>query len=73
MLSSIRSDDEITPPLYFIFAWLSMKLGSDPEWVRLPSLLAGTAVIPLVYLVGARCGVVLAADRGRLAKVRRAQ
>lgn len=54
VLSSIRSDDEITPPLYFTLAWLTMKIGPDPEWVRLPSLLAGTATIPLVYLLGAR-------------------
>ena len=54
VLSSVRSNDEITPPLYFILGWLSLKVNSDPEWVRLPSLLAGTATIPLVYLLGAR-------------------
>ena len=54
VLSSIKSDDEITPPLYFILGWLSLKLGSNPDWVRLPSLIAGTATIPLVYLLGAR-------------------
>lgn len=54
VLSSVRSNDEITPPLYFVLGWLSLKIGSDPEWVRLPSLLAGTATIPLVYLLGAR-------------------
>lgn len=55
VLSSVRSNDEITPPLYFVLGWLSLQVGSDPEWVRLPSLLAGTATIPLVYLLGARC------------------
>ena len=50
----MRSNDEITPPLYFILGWFSLKLGGAPEWVRLPSLVAGTATIPLVYLVGAR-------------------
>jgi hypothetical protein len=54
VLSSVRSNDEITPPLYFVLGWASLKVGSDPEWVRLPSLLAGTATIPLVYLLGAR-------------------
>ena len=54
VLSSVRSDDEITPPLYFVLAWLSLKVGPDPEWVRLPSLLAGTATIPLIYLLGTR-------------------
>ena len=66
VLSSVRSNDEITPPLYFVLGWASLKLGPDPEWVRLPSLLAGTATIPLVYLLGARTvsrstGVVAAA------------
>jgi mannosyltransferase len=54
VLSSVRSNDEITPPLYFVLGWASLKLGPDPEWVRLPSLVAGTAAIPLVYLLGAR-------------------
>jgi Dolichyl-phosphate-mannose-protein mannosyltransferase len=54
VLSSIRSNDEISPPLYFILGWLSLKVGSGPEWMRLPSLLAGTAAIPLVYLLGMR-------------------
>src|SRR4029079_13021536 len=54
VLSAVRSTDEITPPLFFVFAWASSKLGSNPEWLRLPSLLAGTASIPLLYLVGKR-------------------
>jgi 4-amino-4-deoxy-L-arabinose transferase-like glycosyltransferase len=37
-----------------VLGWLSLKVGPDPEWVRLPSLLAGTATIPLVYLLGLR-------------------
>jgi len=54
VLSSIYSNDEITPPLYFVLSWLTLKIGGAPEWVRLPSLLAGTATIPLVYLLGLR-------------------
>jgi 4-amino-4-deoxy-L-arabinose transferase-like glycosyltransferase len=66
VLRSIRSNDEITPPLYFVLGWLSLKIGPDPEWVRLPSLIAGTATIPLLYALGARtvgrrAGVVAAA------------
>jgi 4-amino-4-deoxy-L-arabinose transferase-like glycosyltransferase len=53
-LSIVYSNDEITPPLSFILEWLTLKLGGTPEWVRLPSLVAGTATIPLVYLLGAR-------------------
>jgi hypothetical protein len=54
MLSLVHSDAEITPPLYFIVAWLASKLGSAPDLIRLPSLIAGTATIPLVYALGAR-------------------
>jgi Dolichyl-phosphate-mannose-protein mannosyltransferase len=54
VLSIVHSNDEITPPLYFILGWLTLKIGGGPEWVRLPSLVAGTATIPLVYFLGAR-------------------
>lgn len=54
VLSDLSSDKEISPPLYFIAAWASAKLGSAPELIRLPSLIAGVASIPLVYLVGRR-------------------
>lgn len=54
VLSAVRSDDEITPPLYFALGWITGKIGSQPEWIRLPSLIAGTISIPLVYAVGAR-------------------
>ncbi len=45
---------EISPPLYFVLAWLTSRFGESPEWLRLPSLIAGTATIPIVYLVGFR-------------------
>ena len=54
VMSYVSGDAEITPPLYFLLAWLTTKLGSAPELVRLPSLIAGTVSIPLTYLVGAR-------------------
>lgn len=54
VLSEVRSDSEITPPFYFVLAWLAMKLGSSPELVRLPALVAGTATIPVVFLLGRR-------------------
>lgn len=54
MLQVISSDAEISPPLYFILAWFSTKLGSAPDLVRLPSLIAGVASVPLVYAVGAK-------------------
>jgi mannosyltransferase len=54
VLSLVSSDKEITPPLYFLLAWLTTQLGSAVELIRLPSLIAGTAVIPLSYVVGYR-------------------
>jgi hypothetical protein len=54
VLDRVSGDAEISPPLYFILAWITTKLGSAPELIRLPSLIAGTISIPLVYLVGAR-------------------
>lgn len=50
----VSGDGEISPPLFFILAWLSSKLGSAPELVRLPSLLAGLASLPVYYLLGLR-------------------
>ena len=54
MLSTINGDAEITPPLYFIASWLTTRLGVTPELLRAPSLVAGRATIPLIYLVGCR-------------------
>ena len=48
----VHTDAEITPPLYFLLAELATKIDLTPEMPRLPSLLAGTATIPLVFLVG---------------------
>lgn len=65
MLDFVRSDAEITPPLYTALAWASAKLGGEPEtMIRLPVLIAGIATIPLTYLIGLRTlgrGVGLAA------------
>jgi len=54
LISIIHTDAEITPPLFFVFAWLSAKISSAPEWLRLPSFVAGLSLIPLVYLTGLR-------------------
>jgi len=54
VVSLVHTDAEITPPLYFVAAWLTTRLGLTPELLRAPSLLAGAAVIPLVYLLGVR-------------------
>jgi hypothetical protein len=45
-------ETETTPPVYFLLAWLSAQLGDNTILIRLPSLVMGTAVVPLVYLLG---------------------
>jgi hypothetical protein len=45
---------DLTPPLYFVLAWLAERLGNSPELLRLPALISGTATIPLTFLVGRR-------------------
>jgi mannosyltransferase len=45
---------ELSPPLFFVLAWATEKLGDASQWTRLVSLLAGTAAIPLTYLLGLR-------------------
>jgi mannosyltransferase len=47
-------DTESTPPLHFLLAWASDRIGTSPVWIRLPSVVLGTATVPLVYLLGAR-------------------
>jgi len=54
MLHALESGPENSPPLYFLLAWLSRQLGGDPTLMRLPSLILGTATIPLVALLGFR-------------------
>ncbi len=51
---SIVRETEKTPPLFFIFTWLTVKLGDPTYWIRLPSLLFGSALVPLGYLLGVR-------------------
>lgn len=45
---------EITPPLDFVASWLTVQLGHSPMLLRLPSLMAGTLTIPVIYLLGLR-------------------
>ncbi len=54
VLKTVHSDAEITPPLYFVLAKLPTYVAVTPEMLRLPSLVAGTASIPMTYLLGAR-------------------
>lgn len=52
VLSTVHTGAENSPPLFFLLAWLSIKLGDPSVWIRLPSLLAGTATVPVVYAIG---------------------
>ena len=54
VISTVHTDAEITPPLYFVLAWLTTRLDLTAEMLRAPSFLAGVAAIPLTYLLGLR-------------------
>ena len=47
---------EKTPPLGFVLSWICDQLGSSPSLIRIPSLIAGVALIPLVAALGRRLG-----------------
>jgi 4-amino-4-deoxy-L-arabinose transferase-like glycosyltransferase len=54
--------NELNPPLFFVLAWVSDRLfGDSAQALKLVSLLAGTATIPLIYVLGRRTIGVLAA------------
>ena len=54
MLDFVRSDQEITPPLFTAVVWLLNRIGDSTALLRLPSLLSGILVIPLVYAIALR-------------------
>jgi mannosyltransferase len=54
VIDRVQTDQEITPPLYFVITWVASKLGDSTWWLQVPSLLVGAATIPLVYVLGAR-------------------
>lgn len=45
---------ENTPPLQFTLAWLASQLGDPTATIRLPSIVLGTATVPVAYAVGRR-------------------
>ena len=52
MIQNLRMTD-VHPPLYFSVLWVAVRwLGSGETAVRLPSIIAGTLVIPVLYLLG---------------------
>jgi Dolichyl-phosphate-mannose-protein mannosyltransferase len=61
---SVVHRTEQTPPLFFIETWGAVKIGDPTVWIRIPSVLLGTACIPLTYLLGKRT---VGAEAGALA------
>jgi 4-amino-4-deoxy-L-arabinose transferase-like glycosyltransferase len=51
---SMVHDTEKTPPLGFVLPWLFARGGDLTIPLRIPSLMAGIASVPLVYLLGRR-------------------
>ena len=47
-------DTESTPPLHFVLAWATAKVGDPTVWIRIPSLVAGTAMVPTTFALGLR-------------------
>ncbi len=54
VLTTVHSGGENSPPLYFLLAWLSAKLGDPTIWIRLPSIVLGTATVPVIFAIGRR-------------------
>jgi mannosyltransferase len=54
MLHGVTGPLEISPPLYFCLAWICAKVGDPHTWIRMPALVAGVALVPAVYTLGAR-------------------
>lgn len=55
VISTVYSDAEITPPLFFVLAKVGAWIfGATISGVRSPSLAAGVLIIPAAYLVGVR-------------------
>ena len=52
IIDLVRGDLENTPPLFYLLAAVGERLAGAPEGVRLPSLIAGVAAIPLTYWLG---------------------
>ena len=54
VIDAVRGGGENSPPLFFVLGWAGTKLGDPTVTIRLPSLLLGTATVPLTYLIGVR-------------------
>jgi len=66
VLDALNHSIESTPPLAYLLAWASGRLGSDPALIRIPSLVAGIALVPTIGALGAQlrsksCGLLASA------------
>lgn len=52
VLTTVHTGGENSPPLFFALAWASAKLGNASVWIRLPSIVLGTATVPLTFVLG---------------------
>ena len=52
VISNIHTGGENSPPLFFALAWVSAKLGDPTIWMRVPSVILGTATVPVIYALG---------------------
>jgi hypothetical protein len=46
--------NEINPPLFYLLAWGFAQFGDAVSLIRVPSIVFGTAVVPVVYALGRR-------------------
>jgi mannosyltransferase len=53
LIHAVRTT-EVSPPLFFFVVWLARRVSDAQTWLRLPSLVCGVALIPVVYAVGRR-------------------
>ncbi|MFZ0043020.1 MAG: glycosyltransferase family 39 protein [Solirubrobacteraceae bacterium] len=52
VLRTVHTGGENSPPLFFLMAWVTAKLGDPTVWIRLPSIILGSATVPMVFLIG---------------------
>jgi uncharacterized membrane protein len=52
VLTNVHTGGENSPPLFFLLAYATAKLGSLAVWMRLPSIVLGALTIPVLYLIG---------------------
>ena len=53
MLAQVVQQEK-TPPLGFFLSWLTAQLGPTDPWMRAPSVIAGTALVPLTAMLARR-------------------